>query len=121
MVFVNNVVTGFLDHTEGASCNHIDGLQLYSGTNGSTGSVTFTGNLCYDDYGCIMGFDGTSSNTITDNVCFDMETSCISLYSDPGSVDNHNVQETRGATRAVVQRWTTRRPRSRVAPIRRCS
>ena len=97
MVFVNNVVTGFLDHTESASCNHIDGLQLYSGTNGSTGSVTFTGNLCYDDYGCIMGFDGTSSNTITDNVCFDMETSCISLYSDTGSVVNHNVQETRGA------------------------
>ena len=97
MVFENNVVAGFLDHTEGASCNHIDGLQLYSGTNGSTGSVTFTGNLCYDDYGCIMGFDGTSSNTITDNVCFDMETACISLYSDSGSVMNHNVQETRGA------------------------
>jgi hypothetical protein len=97
MVFKNNVITGFTDHTESASCNHIDGLQLYSGTNGSTGSVTFTGNLCYDDYGCIMGFDGTSDNTITDNVCFDMETSCVSLYADTGSVVSHNTQQTGGA------------------------
>ena len=97
MAFENNVVTGFLDHTESASCNHIDGLQMYSGTNGSTGSVTFTGNLCYDDYGCIMGFDGTSNNTITDNACFDMETACISLYSDTGSVVNHNTQQAGGA------------------------
>ena len=96
MAFENNVVTGFLDHTESASCNHIDGLQMYSGTNGSTGGVMFTGNLCYDDYGCIMGFDGTSNNTITDNVCFDMETACINLYSDTGSVVNHNVQQTGG-------------------------
>ena len=70
---------------------------MYSGTNGSTGSVTFTGNLCYDDYGCIMGFDGTSNNTITDNVCFDMESACINLYADSGSVVSHNVQQTGGA------------------------
>ena len=63
-----------------------------------TGGVTFTGNLCYDDYGCIMAFDGTSDNTITDNACFDMErTACINLYSDTGSVINHNAQQTGGA------------------------
>jgi hypothetical protein len=97
MAFENNVVTGFVDHTESASCNHIDGLQWYSGTNGSTGSVTFTGNLCYDDYGCAMAFDGTANNIITDNVCFDEETACISLYSDTNSVINHNVTQGGGA------------------------
>ena len=97
MAFENNVVTGFVDHTESASCNHIDGLQWYSGTNGSTGGVTFTGNLCYDNYGCAMAFDGTSDNTITDNACFDEETACINLYSDTGSVINHNVMQTGGA------------------------
>ena len=56
----------------------------------------FTGNLCYDDYSCTMAFDGTSDNTVTDNVCFDAETTCISLYSDTGSVINHNVDQTRG-------------------------
>jgi large repetitive protein len=97
MAFKNNVITGFTDHTESASCNHIDGLQLYSGSDATTGSVTFTGNLCYDDYGCIMGFDGTSDNTITDNACYDMETACINLYADTGSVVNHNVDESGGA------------------------
>ncbi len=97
MAFENNVVTGFVDHTESASCNHIDGLQWYSGTNGSTGGVTFTGNLCYDNYGCAMAFDGTANNTITDNVCFDEGTACINLYSDTGSVINHNVTQAGGA------------------------
>ena len=97
MAFENNVVTGFVDHTESASCNHIDGLQWYSGTNGSTGGVTFTGNLCYDNYGCAMAFDGTADNTITDNACFDEETACINLYSDTGSIINHNVMQTGGA------------------------
>ena len=93
----NNVFVGFLDHTEAASCNHIDTLQLFSGTPGTYGDVTFTGNLCYDDYGCIMAFDGTSDNTITDNVCFDIEQNCVILYSDSGSVVNHNTQRTGGA------------------------
>ena len=97
MAFENNVVTGFVDHTESSGCNHIDGLQWYSGTNGSTGGVTFTGNLCYDNYGCAMAFDGTADNTITDNVCFDEETACINLYSDTGSIINHNVMQTGGA------------------------
>jgi hypothetical protein len=93
----NNVFAGFLDHTGAASCNHIDTVQLFSGTPGSSGSVTFTGNLCYDDYGCIMAFDGTSDNTITDNACFDIERSCVTLYSDRGSVVSHNTQQTGGA------------------------
>jgi len=97
MAFKNNVMVGYLDHG-GASCNHIDGLQLYSGSNGTVGSDTFTGNLCYDDYGCIMGFDGTAQNTITDNVCFDMQRDCIALFSDsPGSVVDHNVELAGGA------------------------
>ena len=93
----NNVIAGFLDHTESASCNHIDGLQIYSGSNSPWGGITFTGNLCYDDYDCIAGFDGTSDNTITDNACFDIEQNCIDLYSDTGSVINHNTQEAGGA------------------------
>ena len=40
MAFENNVVTGFVDHTESASCNHIDGLQWYSGPTAGTGGVT---------------------------------------------------------------------------------
>ena len=97
MTVENNVFVGFLDHTDAASCNHIDTLQLFSGTPGTHGGVTFTGNLCYDDYGCIMAFDGTSDNTITDNACFDIEQNCVILYSDSGSVVNHNTQETGAA------------------------
>jgi parallel beta-helix repeat protein len=44
-----------------------------------------------------MAFDGTANNTITDNVCFDEETACISLYSDTNSVVDHNVMQTGGA------------------------
>ncbi|MFZ0041383.1 MAG: hypothetical protein WAK93_08755 [Solirubrobacteraceae bacterium] len=96
----NNVFVGFLDHTESASCNHIDTLQLFSGTPGTYGGVRFTGNLCYDDYGCIMAFDGTSDNTITDNACFDIEQNCVILYSDRGSVVNHNTQQAGSAGRS---------------------
>jgi hypothetical protein len=97
MTVKNNVFAGFLAHSGAASCNHIDTLQLFSGTPGTYGGVTFTGNLCYDDYGCIMAFDGTSDNTITDNVCFAIERSCVILYSDRGSVVSHNTQQTGGA------------------------
>ncbi len=93
----NTVFAGFLARSSAASCNHVDTLQLFSGTPGTSGGVTFTGNLCYDDYGCIMAFDGTSENTITDNVCFDIERSCVILYSDRGSVVSHNTQQTGGA------------------------
>ena len=97
MTVKSNVFVGYLDHTEGASCNHIDTLQIFSQLKGTYGNVTFTGNLCYDDYGCIMAFDGTSHNTITDNACFDIEQNCVILYSDSGSVVNHNTQQTGGA------------------------
>ena len=93
----NNVFVGFLDHTENTSCNHIDTLQVFSGTPGTSGDVTFTGNMCYDDYGCFMAFDGTSDNTITDNACFDIEQNCVQLYADIGSVISHNTQQTGGA------------------------
>ncbi len=95
MTVANNVIVGFLDRLN--SCNHIDGLLLYSGSPGTYGGVTFTGNLCYDDYNCIAGWDGTSYNTVTDNVCFSMERSCVDLYSDVGSVVSHNTSMTRGA------------------------
>ena len=96
----NNVFVGFLDHTDAASCNHVDTLQLFSGTPGTYGGVTFTGNLCYDDYGCMMAFDGTSDNRITDNACFDLEQNCVILYSDKGSVVNHNTQQTGAGDRS---------------------
>lgn len=98
MVVENNVIAGFVDHTEANGCNHIDGFQWYNGTNGTIGDVTFTGNFCYDDYGCAMAFDGTSGNTLTDNACFDTETACFNMYSDqPGSTINHNSEQTGGA------------------------
>ena len=100
MTVANNVIVGFLDRVDAASCNHIDGLLLYSGTgsdSGYYGNVTFTGNLCYDDYNCIAGFDGTQANTITDNACFNIEQNCVELESDTGSVINHNTQQTGGA------------------------
>ena len=97
MAFENNVLTGYVAHNDNAACVHIDGLQWFSGTPGTTGSVTFTGNLCYDDYGCALAFDGTSDNTVTDNVCFSMERSCTTLFADANSIYNHNAFETGGA------------------------
>ena len=94
----DNVFVGFLSHNQAASCNHIDSFFLYSGSPGTYGSDIFTGNLCYDDYNCMAGYDGTQKNTITDNVCFDIErTGCITLESDVDSVINHNTMETDGA------------------------
>lgn len=95
MTVADNVFVGYLDHL-GASCNHIDTLQVYSRSNGTSGGTTFSGNLCYDDYGCFMAFDGTSDNTITDNVCFELETACVSLYSDTGSVVSGNTEQAGG-------------------------
>ncbi len=95
MTVADNVFVGYLDHL-GASCNHIDTLQVYSRSNGTSGGITFTGNLCYDDYGCFMAFDGTSYNTITDNVCFELETACVSLYSDTGTVVSDNTEQAGG-------------------------
>ena len=112
----NNVFAGFLDHTESASCNHIDTLQLYAGSNSTDGNVTFTGNLCYDDYNCFAAWDGTSDNTITDNACFDIERNCIDLYSDTGSVVNHNTQELGVPIPPDVATYLTP-----LAPVRRCS
>jgi hypothetical protein len=95
MTVAGNVFVGYLDHL-GASCNHIDTLQVYSRSNGTSGGITFSGNLCYDDYGCFMAFDGTSFNTITNNVCFELETACVSLYSDTGSVVSDNTEPAGG-------------------------
>ncbi len=97
MTVANNVFVGYVAHSDAAACNHIDTLQIFSQANGTWGGVAFTGNLCYDDYACIMAFDGTSDNTITDNACFNIERSCVILYSDRGSVVNHNTQQTGGA------------------------
>ena len=101
MTAANNVFVGYVAHSDAAGCNHIDTLQIFSQTNGTWGGVAFTGNLCYFDYGCIMAFDGTSDNTITDNVCFDIERSCATLYSDSGSVVSHNTQQ-KGGTAASL-------------------
>ena len=97
MTVANNVFVGYVAHSDAAACNHIDTLQIFSQLNGTWGGVAFTGNVCYDDYACIMAFDGTSDNTITDNACFDIERSCVILYSDLGSVVDHNTQQTGGA------------------------
>jgi hypothetical protein len=97
MTVAGNVFVGYVAHSDAAACNHIDTLQIFSQLNGTWGGVAFTGNLCYDDYACIMAFDGTSDNTVTDNACFDIERSCVILYSDNGSVVNHNTQQTGGA------------------------
>jgi hypothetical protein len=95
MTIANDVIAGYMDKS--ASCNHIDGVQLYSGSPGTSGGVAFTGNLCYDDYNCLAAWDGTSDNTITDNVCFNVERGCFDLYSDVGSVVNHNTTQGGGA------------------------
>ena len=87
----HNVIEGYLDFP---SCNHIDGLQLYGG---GSGNVTFVGNLCYDDFDCIGAFDITRDNTITDNVCYDIEDGCFELYSDTDSVVSHNTMVLGGA------------------------
>jgi hypothetical protein len=97
MTVANNVFVGYVAHSDQAGCNHIDTLQIFSQLDGTWGGVVFTGNLCYFDYGCIMAFDGTSDNTVTDNVCFDIERSCATLYSDSGSVISHNTQQKGGA------------------------
>ena len=97
MSIENNVFTGFLDHTGANDSNHIDTAFWYSGSPGTAGGTTMTGNLCYDDYNCLAGYDGTQDNTFTDNVCFDIERSCVVLYSSRGDVINHNTMQTNGA------------------------
>lgn len=89
----NDVIAGFMDKSTSDSDpngNHIDGIQLYSGTNGTQGGVVLTGNLCEDDYNCLAAWDGTSNNTITDNVCLNVQRGCFDMYADTGSVMNHN-------------------------------
>lgn len=84
LTILNNVFTDL--RSPSSDCNHTDSIQLYGGTN-----VVASGNLFYNDYDGFVAFDGTSGNTITDNVCYNIDRgSCITLYSDTGSVVNHN-------------------------------
>ncbi len=84
LTILNNVFTDL--RSSSSDCNHTDSIQLYGGTD-----VTASGNLFFNDYDGFVAFDGTSGNTITDNVCYDIDRgSCITLYSDDGSVVNHN-------------------------------
>ena len=94
---LNNVFTGYLAHA-GPGCTHIDTEQAFSGVPGFSSVGTFAGNLCFDDFGCLMAFDGISLTSITDNVCFNMEQACAIMYADtPGSTVDHNVQLAGGA------------------------
>ena len=80
----NNVFTDL--RSSSSDCNHTDSVQLYGGNN-----VVASGNLFFNDYDGFVAFDGTAGNTITDNACYDIDRgSCITLYSDDGSVVNHN-------------------------------
>jgi hypothetical protein len=84
LTILNNVFTDL--RSSSSDCNHTDSIQLYGGTD-----VVASGNLFYNDYDGLVAFDGTGGNTITDNVCYDIDRgSCITLYSDNGSVVNHN-------------------------------
>jgi hypothetical protein len=84
LTILNNVFTNL--RSSPSDCNHTDSIQLYGGNN-----VVAAGNLFYNDYDGLVAFDGTAGNTITDNVCFNIDRgSCITLYSDNGSVVNHN-------------------------------
>jgi hypothetical protein len=84
LTILDNVFTNL--RSSASDCNHTDSIQLYGGYN-----VAAAGNLFYNDYDGIVAFDGTSGNTITDNACYDIDRgSCITLYSDNGSVVNHN-------------------------------
>ena len=84
LTILNNVFTNL--RSSSSDCNHTDSIQLYGGYN-----VVAAGNLFYNDYDGLVAFDGTSGNTITDNACYDIDRgSCITLYSDDGSVVNHN-------------------------------
>jgi hypothetical protein len=84
LTILNNVFTDL--RSPSSDCNHTDSIQLYGGTN-----VVASGNLFYNDYDGLVAFDGTSGNTVTDNVCYNIDRgSCITLYSDDGSVVNHN-------------------------------
>ena len=84
LTILNNVFTNL--RSSSSDCNHTDSIQLYGGNN-----VVAAGNLFYNDYDGIVAFDGTAGNTITDNACYDIDRgSCITLYSDNGSVVNHN-------------------------------
>ena len=105
MNFENNVVTGFVDHTESASCTHIDGLQWYSGTNGTNGNDHHS--------------PGTSATTTTAaqwrSTARRATPSPITSASTrrlpastctptvPGSVINHNVEQTGGADPGALQ------------------
>jgi hypothetical protein len=84
LTILNNVFTDL--RSSSSDCNHTDSIQLYGGNN-----VVASGNLFDNDYDGLVAFDGTAGNTITDNVCYNIDRgSCITLYSDDGSVVNHN-------------------------------
>ena len=84
LTILNNVFTNL--RSSSSDCNHTDSVQLYGGTN-----VTISGNLFYNDYDGVAAFDGTGGNAIPDNACYEIDRgSCITLYSDNGSVVNHN-------------------------------
>jgi len=84
LTILNNVFTNL--RSSSSDCNHTDSIQLYGGND-----VVASGNLFYNDYDGLVAFDGTAGNTITDNACYDIDRgSCITLYSDSGSLVNHN-------------------------------
>jgi len=84
LTILNNVFTNL--RSSSSDCNHTDSIQLYGGND-----VVASGNLFYNDYDGLVAFDGTAGNTITDNACYNIDRSvCITLYSDSGSVVNHN-------------------------------
>lgn len=72
----------------GHPCAHTDSIQGV-GANG----MIITGNTLINNASGIVDFDNTAGNTITDNACRDIHRlggACITLYSDNGSVVEHN-------------------------------
>jgi len=77
---------------EGHPCSHTDAIQLV----GASGA-TIEGNTIINTSSGIVDFDDTAGHTIRDNACRSIHRSggaCITLYSDTGSLVEHNTNAT---------------------------
>jgi hypothetical protein len=84
LIIKDNVFTDL--RSSSSDCNHTDSIQGV----GSTG-VVVEGNLFYNDYDGAVDFDDSTSWTVTDNACYNIDRGvCISLFGDRDSVVEHN-------------------------------
>ena len=76
----------FENIVDNGGCNHQDSIQAVNAT-----GVIVVGNLFANDEDGFVDFDASSSDTATDNACYNVtRPACVTLYSDRNSIVAHN-------------------------------